>query len=71
MAHLVHNEQVKLRAGIVNNAGLAFIGGGVITPLVTGQFSLGRAILSVIWIGVGVYLHRIARDLEDLREEEK
>jgi len=69
MPNLVHNERVKLTAGMVSNAGLAFIAGGVITPLVTGQFSLGRVMLSVIWIAAGVYLHRLARELlGDLRE---
>ena len=38
----IHNERVKLTAGMVSNAGLAFIAGGVVTPLVTGQVSLGR-----------------------------
>lgn len=67
--HTVHNEQVMLTAGIVSNAGLAFIAGGVITPLVTGQLALGRVMLSAIWIAAGIYLHRLARGLlEDLRE---
>jgi len=65
----IHNERVKLTAGMVSNAGLAFIAGGVVTPLVTGQVSLGRVMLSVVWIAAGIYLHWLARDLlGELRE---
>jgi hypothetical protein len=58
----IHNERVKLRATILNNAALAFIGAGFIVPTVAGQLRDGwHALVTAVWIGCGVGLHYAAR----------
>jgi len=58
----IHNERVKLLATILNNTALAFIVGGFIAPLVTGQLQGGwRAVAILLWVGLGVGLHFSAR----------
>jgi MFS family permease len=62
MADSIHNERVKLTAGVVSNAGLAFIVAGFIAPIVTGHLALGwRLVLALVWIVIGAALHWIAR----------
>lgn len=58
----VHNARINLLATLLNNASLAFIGGGFIAPAVTGQMHGGWHILATFaWIGFGFGLHLAAR----------
>jgi hypothetical protein len=60
--HTVHNARIQLLATLLNNAALAFVGGGFIAPAVTGQMHGGWHILATLaWIGLGVGLHFAAR----------
>ena len=66
--NLVHNEQVKLLAGALNNVGVAMVAAGFIAP-VSGYLygSLSNAslktivVVSPIWLTLGVLLMSAAR----------
>jgi hypothetical protein len=59
--NLIHTEQTKLTATAVSNVGAAFVIAGFVAPLVSGQLSIGKALLSVLWIGIGVWVHMLGR----------
>jgi hypothetical protein len=57
MANLVHNERIKLRAGLLNAAAGACIALGVLAPIVAAFYGLGsRPPLLWLLIGAAVWL---------------
>jgi hypothetical protein len=79
VAHLIYNEQIKLRATWLNNAAVGLALGGVFLPFVgfattpphvmTLKERLSFIGIVVVWV-VAVLLHRLAiRTLRSLREE--
>lgn len=63
-AKLIHNEQTKLTATMLNGVALAFVVGGGITTI-TGLGSLStpenQLLRVVIWISTGAILHFVGR----------
>jgi hypothetical protein len=59
--HLVHNERLRLLGNSLNNVGLAFVIGGFVAPTLTGQVFGWRALLAIVWIGLGAALHACAQ----------
>jgi hypothetical protein len=56
--HAVHNAQVQLIATMLNHISVAFIVVGFVGPLITGQLvEIGRALVTLAWIGLGIGLH--------------
>ena len=52
------NERLKLAATALNNAGLAFIGGGAILQFVQGNITdWWHALIASFWVFLGVVLH--------------
>ena len=78
MPHLVHNEQIKLFAGMLDRVGTVCLAVGVATPIsafVIGAPQMPMANLpwligsGVVWTGAFIALHQAAQNvLEDLRE---
>ena len=67
---LIHNEQAKLSATLLNNLAMAFIAAGVVTPLIAYFYGVGgSAPIGVIrlaagagiWFLTGIGIHLAAR----------
>ncbi|KMO36437.1 hypothetical protein VQ03_20820 [Methylobacterium tarhaniae] len=63
---LVHNEQVKLTANLMNIGAAGFIITGIVAPLTAAMATTGRVttpalILLAVWFALGVGLHFGAR----------
>ncbi|WP_244424684.1 hypothetical protein [Methylobacterium nodulans] len=61
---LIHNEQTKLTATLINGVALAFlVGGGVATMLGLGNQATEaeQLVRALVWILTGFILHGIAR----------
>ena len=63
-AKLIHNEQTKLTATMLNGVALAFVVGGGVTTI-TGLGSLStpetQLLRVVVWISTGAILHVVGR----------
>jgi hypothetical protein len=69
MAHLTHNEQVKLTATYLNALAIGSMALGVLTPLSEGADLNGIDLSFWGWIGLSAALHLMARlVLNRLRE---
>ena len=70
MAHLVHNEQVKLAATAINNLSVGLFLGGCLLPLLADTMPVSRWVLSIVAWLVSTGLHELGRRLlRRLREE--
>jgi hypothetical protein len=72
MAHLIHNEQVKLMATFLNNCSVAVVAGGMLVPALIGRdFNLAEfAFSAIVGCVVGLIFHMGAfRHLYKLKEE--
>jgi uncharacterized protein YegL len=69
MAHLTHNEQVKLTAAYLNALAIGSMALGVLTPLSEGTNLNGIDLCFWGWIALSAALHLLARlVLKRLRE---
>jgi hypothetical protein len=67
---LIHNEQTKLTATLLNNVAMAFVAAGVVTPLIAYFYGIGAGAPigvwrpsggAAIWFLTGIGIHLAAR----------
>lgn len=56
-----HNACLQLGATILNNLAAAFMVAGFVAPATSGRLdSADRIAIALIWIGIGLAMHRLA-----------